>query len=214
MSRITEFLVICSLLVLVNAKPFTWSNCATTPNPAVVIDLIEVTPDPVELPGVLKLSVRGNTTRVINSAKLTISLHRDTFLLSVPIPCLLHLGSCEYTDLCSLLNTMETENWASITTGLATQMKTMLTSAGIRVDPGLCPLQVTSLNLHEYTINLPQIPSVLSWVASGDYSIKVTVDDTTTNENLLCLDLGVTLTKSSECTGWLCGRRKRDTLKN
>ncbi|XP_069108167.1 ganglioside GM2 activator-like [Argopecten irradians] len=206
--------VLCAVLtVSVNAKPFTWSRCGN-PHPAVVVDLIEVTPDPIELPGTLKLSVRGNTTQVLNSAKLSLTLHRDTFLISVPIPCVLHLGTCTYDNLCTLLNTMETENWATITAGLATQIKAMLSSAGINVDPSLCPLQVTSLDIHDYTITLPEVPSVLSWLASGDYSINVMVDDPTTNENLLCLDLKVTLTKSSTCTGWLCGRRKRDVLKN
>ncbi|XP_060063039.1 ganglioside GM2 activator-like [Ylistrum balloti] len=205
-------LVMHGLFVSVQGSGFTWSSCNS--NPVIVMETIVVTPDPVELPGTLKLTLRGNTTRPINSAKLSITLHRDTFLLSVPIPCLLHLGSCEYTDLCTLLDTMISENWATITTDLGTQVKTMLSSAGISFNPGLCPLPVSQLDLNKYPLNLPSVPSVLSWLASGDYTIKVEVVDSTNNENLMCLNLGITLTKASECTGWLCGRRKRDILKN
>ncbi|OWF43881.1 Ganglioside GM2 activator [Mizuhopecten yessoensis] len=160
----------------------------------------------------MKLTVRGNTTHPLDNAKLSITLHRDTFLLSIPIPCLLNLGSCTYDDICTLVDQAISENWGTITAGLATQVKTMLLSAGI--NPSVCPIPSSQLVLTEYAITLPSVPSVLSWLASGDYTVKAELKDKTTNLDLMCLDLKLTLTKASTCTGWLCGRRKRDILKN
>jgi hypothetical protein len=59
---------------------------------------------------------------------------------------------------------MVSEDWAGIMSNIGGQVKTMLTQAGVR--SGVCPLPATTLNIQQYTINLPPVPSILHWFAS------------------------------------------------
>ncbi|XP_048776905.1 ganglioside GM2 activator-like [Ostrea edulis] len=184
------------------------TNCGSSSD--IQIRQVSVTPMPIQVPGDIHLSVDGSLTNSIGSSKMTLSIHRKTFLgLEVPIPCLLHVGSCTYNDLCTMVDQMITENWAGIMGGIGQQVNTMLSSVGVNASQ--CPQTPKELHITDYTITIPTIPSILSWFAAGDYHVNVKVNENSTGRLLLCLDLQLSVTEHKDpgSSGWLLGRRKR-----
>lgn len=69
-----------------------------------------------------------------------------------------------YLDICTLVDQMIKENWMGITTGIATEIKTMLSNSGL--DASQCPQPPQSLTIDHQTIHLPEIPAALSHFAA------------------------------------------------
>lgn len=69
-----------------------------------------------------------------------------------------------YLDICTLVDQMINENWMGVTTGIATEIKTMLSNAGL--DASQCPQPPQSLTIDHQTIHLPEIPAALSHFAA------------------------------------------------
>ncbi|XP_053400321.1 uncharacterized protein LOC123557962 [Mercenaria mercenaria] len=183
-----------------NAK-FTWKNCA--PEDAILhVNNVEVGPDPIVVPGDITLTMDGNSTAPLGSSALHISLKRKTFLGEIPIPCISNIGSCTYKDLCTLVGQMIRENWLGITTGIATQIQTMLANSGI--DASQCPQPAQSLRIDHQSIHLPEVPAALSYFAAGDYHAHIFLTDNTSNKVHLCIDAFFTIAEKEPCTGILC----------
>ncbi|XP_046371008.1 ganglioside GM2 activator-like [Haliotis rufescens] len=183
-----------------------WSDCGS--DSGLTIHKIDISPMPVVVPGDLHLTINASSTRKqLNQMKLSVHVKRDTFLLNIPIPCLFHVGSCTYDDTCTLLATMQKENWAGIMGDIGLQIQQMLASVGITT---YCPAVVQSIDLQDYVLKMPAVPSILSWFAEGNYEATATAVDTATGEQMLCLNVKLTVKEKKEpCTGWLCGRRRR-----
>ncbi|KAK3083445.1 hypothetical protein FSP39_022918, partial [Pinctada imbricata] len=158
---------------------------------------VAVSPNPIELPGDLHLTIDANFTRALSSSKMEISLKRESlFGIEIPIPCILHVGSCTYSDLCTMVNDMITQDWAGVMGGIGKQVKAMLSEQG--VDAAACPQPEKELHIHDYVLHLPQVPSVLSWFAAGDYHANVKVTENLSGVEILCLDLHMSLKQHTE----------------
>jgi hypothetical protein len=59
---------------------------------------------------------------------------------------------------------MINENWLGVTSGIATQLKTILANSGI--DASRCPQPAQMLKIDHQSIHLPEIPSALSHFAA------------------------------------------------
>ncbi|KAK7109445.1 ganglioside GM2 activator-like [Littorina saxatilis] len=183
-----------------------WSDCGS--DPRVSITKIDVSPMPIVLPGPIHLTLQVKADLSISDIQIHMDVKRHTFLLDLPIPCLFHVGSCTYENSCPglpLLDTMVAEDWAGIMAGLGGQIRTMLTTV-----PGLnttaCPVPPATINIQQYTLNLPPVPSILSFFAEGDYKAHVTATDKSTGQQLICLKLALTIKEKEEpCTGIFCG---------
>lgn len=205
---------LCTVLVLMTSVWLTsarftqldWSDCGS--DPSVTIRNIDVTPMPLVVPGPMQLTVDAQFDRTLEDIEINLDVKRSTFLLDLPIPCLFHVGSCTYESSCTgtnLLDTMVTEDWAGIMGDIGGQIKTMINTV-----PGLnstaCPVPATNINIQQYTLNLPEIPSILTFFAEGDYKAHVTASDKSTGQTLLCLSLQLTIEEKQEpCTGFFCG---------
>ncbi|KAK6165397.1 hypothetical protein SNE40_022330 [Patella caerulea] len=185
-----------------------WTDCGTDSN-AIVLNNVAISPMPIEVPGNLSLTIDAVSKMDINRANLKVSVKRHTFIGDVTIPCLFHVGSCEYQDTCTLLDRMEKENWAGIMGGIGTQIKQMLQTVGITSYCGVTP---RSIGIQSYNLKLPPIPAILTFFAEGDYTAHVTVEDDATKQQKICLDLKLSIKKHKDttCTGWLCGRKRRN----
>ncbi|XP_025095143.1 ganglioside GM2 activator-like [Pomacea canaliculata] len=169
------------------ASQLQWTDCGS--DPGLVISSLSITPMPMEIPGSISLSVSARTSVPIPE-DMTISLiiKRHTFLLDVPLPCFLHIGSCTYENTCSkpLVDTLISENWAGITADIGQQIKTMLSTL-----PALnttCPPPVpASIAVNNYSIRLPAIPAILTFIVDGDYSVVATARDKATGHTLMCV---------------------------
>ncbi|XP_061184648.1 ganglioside GM2 activator-like [Saccostrea echinata] len=206
---ISIFCLVAGLsLALAEITQLQMTDCGSSSD--VVIRSVSVTPMPVQVPGDIHLSVDASLTNTIGSSKMSLSVKRKTFLgLEIPIPCLLHVGSCTYNDLCTTVQQMITEDWAGIMGGIGKQIQTMLSSVGVNASQ--CPQPPRDLRINDYTISIPSIPSVLTWFAAGDYHVNVKVNENASGKQLVCLDLQLSVTQHKEpgSSGWLLGRRKR-----
>ncbi|XP_060594957.1 uncharacterized protein LOC132749253 [Ruditapes philippinarum] len=163
---------------------------------------VEIGPDPVVIPGDLVMTMAANSTAPLGSSTLNLSVKRKTFLIDIPIPCISHIGSCSYPDLCTLVDQMINENWLGVTSGIATQLKTILANSGI--DASRCPQPAQMLKIDHQSIHLPEIPSALSHFAAGDYHINIQLIDNVSKKMNLCVDAFLTIEEKEKCTGIFC----------
>lgn len=203
------FFVLASLSVaLAEITQLQMTDCGSSSD--VRISRVAITPMPIQIPGDLHISVDGSLMRAIGSSKMMLSIKRKTFLgLEVPIPCIAHVGSCTYDNLCTTVNQMITENWAGIMAGMGKQINTML--SGVGVNASQCPQPARDLHINDFTLQLPSMPSILSFFAAGDYHINIKVNENSDGRQLVCMDLQLSVTEHKEPSGsgWLFGRRKR-----
>lgn len=99
---------ICSAQSKKRAKlfGFDWKNCGKPDDPAVLKSL-SLSPDPIGIPGDLTASAAGATTVELTSPlAVNVTLEKEVAGFWVKVPCLEDIGSCHYSDVCDLLNTV------------------------------------------------------------------------------------------------------------
>ncbi|XP_067650571.1 ganglioside GM2 activator-like [Haliotis asinina] len=180
-----------------------WRDCGT--DPSISIDNIAVTPMPVTIPGNMSFTLQASSTRShLDRMVLKLSSKRKGWI-DLPVPCLFNVGSCTYNDTCTLLETMQRDNWAGVMRNVGWQIQNMLSSVGIN---DYCPLPIQRLNIENYVLTMPPIPSILAFFAEGDYETRLLALDHATNDVLVCVDLKMTMKQHTErCTDWFCRMR-------
>ncbi|KAH3829786.1 ganglioside GM2 activator-like [Dreissena polymorpha] len=196
MTAVHLFTALFALFVSGEAA-FSWKSCAPAGSP-IHVESIQVGPDPVEVPGDMVLSLSGTSSAPIGSSSLTISAKRKTFLLEIPIPCINHIGSCTYDDICGLPDKMIAEDWLGVAAGLGQQIKAMLNSSGVDA----CPIPAQTLTVSNAHIHIPSLPSALAVFAAGDYHINLNLVDNASHQTTLCIDIMVTI--HEPCSGLSC----------
>ncbi|KAL5005954.1 hypothetical protein ScPMuIL_017112 [Solemya velum] len=186
----------CAQLVLVGGtlRKFKWSTCGSNHNPPIHIHQLDVTPMPMILPGNIYVTVNASLTRPLTNAKLKLSMKRHTFLFDLPLPCMSHLGSCSYNNMCTMMDTMIAENWANSMTEVGRQIRDMLRELGVTATN--CTISPRSLHINRYQLHLPGLSSLLSIVAAGDYKIGMLVTEHSTGEDIFCANLEVSIDKA------------------
>jgi len=81
---------------------FSWSNCGKPTNPFIIKNL-NLTPDPIKIPGTLGVSATINITAAVSQPlKAVMEIHKRLLNEWIKIPCIDNVGSCTYDDLCTL----------------------------------------------------------------------------------------------------------------
>jgi len=134
---------------------FSWSNCGSPGDP-VQLKNLTLSPDPIKLPGDVTASA-GAEVGVDLDAPLAVSLKlkKKIFGVMVEIPCLDNIGSCDYDDICPLLQNIT--------------CPPELKKYGI---PCHCPIRRGSYYLPATAIAVALPPSVPTWLESGDYEVE------------------------------------------
>ncbi|XP_061195122.1 ganglioside GM2 activator-like [Saccostrea echinata] len=193
-------------VALAEITQFQMTECGSSRD--VQFHSVSLTPMPVQIPGDIRLSVDASLTKTIGSSKMSLSIKRKTYFgVEVPMPCLFHIGSCTYDNLCTMVHQMITENWVGIVGGIGTQIQTMLSSVGVNASQ--CPQPPRNIRIVNYPISIPRIPAILTWFAAGDYHVIVKVNENDTGRQLVCLDLQLSVTQQREPSrsGWLFSGR-------
>ncbi|KAK3565088.1 hypothetical protein QTP86_033139 [Hemibagrus guttatus] len=83
---------------------FSWENCGKADDPAVMKSL-DLSPDPINIPGDLTASAAGTTSvPLVSPLSLNVTLEKEVAGFWVKVPCVDELGSCHYQDICEILN--------------------------------------------------------------------------------------------------------------
>jgi ganglioside GM2 activator len=150
---------------------FIYNNCGSTSDP-LIIESISFKPDPIVINKNLTISARVSTNLEIKNGKVVLDIEKKVLGYWTPIPCVDNVGSCTYDNICEIMD----------------QVSNTTCNNPIFRDNNLpckCPIKADKYYLPP-TSFLVQIPDNLSWMADGDFYIKVQM--TTNNKRLFCYE--------------------------
>ncbi|XP_026199931.1 ganglioside GM2 activator [Anabas testudineus] len=157
---------------------FDWKNCGQTQDPAVLKSL-EVSPDPINIPGELKASASGSTSVELSSPlAVNVTLEKEVVGVWVKVPCVENLGSCHYKDLCDILNQL-------IPPGQ--DCPEPLHTYGL---PCHCPFKAGSYSLPQSDFYLPYV-DLPYWLTNGNYRVQGVLGSQ--GKELACLKLSLSI---------------------
>ncbi|AWP11625.1 putative ganglioside GM2 activator [Scophthalmus maximus] len=138
---------------------FDWKNCGQPDAPA-VLKTLNVSPDPVTIPGELTASASGSTSvELATPLSLNVTLEKQVAGLWVRVPCVEELGSCHYRDACDILSQL-------IPPGQ--DCPEPLHSYGL---PCRCPFKAGSYSLPQSDFFLPVL-DLPDWLTNGNYRVQ------------------------------------------
>merc|ERR1719427_314470 len=102
---------------------------------------------------------------------------------------------------------MNMDNWgAGIGPIISKQLGAMLNASGTQ---NVCPHKPQRIEIKGYRLQVPELPPVINWFATGDYDIKVKVTNPADGSEMACIDFTISADKyRPPCTGFLCNKRK------
>ncbi|NXT20963.1 SAP3 protein, partial [Syrrhaptes paradoxus] len=157
---------------------FAWENCGDGKDPA-VLENLTVQPDPIVIPGSVRVSAAGRTSKTLASPlKVLLVVEKALGDLWIQLPCVDQLGSCTYNDVCTILDNL-------IPPG--TPCPEPLLTYGI---PCHCPFKAGSYSLPASDFVLPEM-ELPAWMTNGNYRVRVTLSSS--EEQLACIKLTFTL---------------------
>ncbi|ESO89286.1 hypothetical protein LOTGIDRAFT_154383 [Lottia gigantea] len=176
------------------------NSCVTArrENASVVFSDFKVTPDPVEIPG--NLTVSGAVVfkeAISGNVSLELAINRSMGFFDLTLPCINHLGSCKYDDVCTILD----QGNASL--GCAPQLK----ENGF---PCQCPFLNGTYDINHTIFVLPEVKGIWKQFAKGDYAISLKLVDEDAGEILGCQELTFSLDEphpegvTPKPCDWLC----------
>ncbi|NXI72697.1 SAP3 protein, partial [Anseranas semipalmata] len=157
---------------------FFWENCSDGKDP-IVLQSLSVAPDPISIPGNLRISAAVNGRKGMASpVKVVLLVEKALGDLWIQLPCINQLGSCTYDDICTILDNL-------IPPG--TPCPEPLLTYGI---PCHCPFKAGSSSLPASDIPLPDV-ELPPWMTNGNYRIMAVVSRN--GEELACIKLAFSL---------------------
>ncbi|NXO19344.1 SAP3 protein, partial [Oriolus oriolus] len=157
---------------------FAWENCGDKRDP-VVLQSLSVAPDPISIPGSLRVSAAVKSGKTMGSPlKAALLVEKALGDLWIQLPCIDQLGSCTYDDVCSILDEL-------IPPG--TPCPEPLLTYGI---PCHCPFKAGSYSLPASDFDVPDV-ELPSWMTNGNYRVRVVVSNG--GEELSCVKLAFSL---------------------
>ncbi|NXL83163.1 SAP3 protein, partial [Alectura lathami] len=157
---------------------FSWEDCGDGKDP-IVLQSLSVTPDPIRIPGTLRVSAAVTSSNALTSPlKAVVVVEKALGDLWVQLPCIDQLGSCTYDDICSNLDNI-------IPPG--TPCPEPLLTYNI---PCHCPFKAGSYSLPASDFDLPDI-ELPSFMTNGNYRVRVAVSSK--EQELACVKLAFSL---------------------
>ncbi|NWX20270.1 SAP3 protein, partial [Aegotheles bennettii] len=157
---------------------FAWENCGDGRDPA-VLQSLSVAPDPISIPGSLRVSVAASSSKTLASPLKTVLLVEKALgELWIQLPCIDGLGSCTYDDMCIMLDNL-------IPPG--TTCPEPLLTYGI---PCHCPFKAGSYSLPDCDFDLPDV-ELPAWMTNGNYRVRAVLSSG--GQQLACVKLAFSL---------------------
>ncbi|OPL21199.1 hypothetical protein AM593_10784, partial [Mytilus galloprovincialis] len=186
---------VCCLLLLaitgcLSAINLKYTDCNS--NQALLhVDSVSLNPYPPQIPGDLRASGHLVLGRNISGhIELQVSIHKHA-IFWIPVPCVSGFGSCTY-DFCSMLNTAFNVNGQiSCPPQMAKQNL-----------PCTCPIQAGTYTLNPDVWVIPTLPSLLSWLSSGDYKVDAKLVNKDSGEIIACYNTQIAF--AHKCSGFGC----------
>ncbi|KAK2175585.1 hypothetical protein NP493_724g01007 [Ridgeia piscesae] len=149
-------------------EAFSWKMCGSKTD-AIQIKTLSVAPDPIKLPGNITLAFSGSINSpdpITSPIEMELTIKKKLFVW-ITIPCIDHVGSCTYPDICSQSN--------------ASSCPPAFKKYGI---PCSCPIKPGNYNLPPTVMALPK-ENMPGWLSEGDYKVEVRLRHQ--SKEILCL---------------------------
>jgi len=135
---------------------FSWDDCSGK-DPAVEIKTLDLGPNPLRIPGNITLAAAGDVNIDI-TAPIELDLEvKKKMLFWIKIPCIDNIGSCNYDDICPLLE-------KAFPTCPPEFLKNNI--------PCHCPVKKGSYSLPSSSIFVNPKESIPSWLEKGQYQAE------------------------------------------
>ncbi|XP_046345808.2 ganglioside GM2 activator-like [Haliotis rufescens] len=131
---------------------FSYKNCGDPSTETARLLELQLSPDPIQLPGVIQVAFKVvNLQRAVSPIQTEVTLWKKVIGMWIRVPCWHNVGSCSYGDFCGFLD--------------QTPCPKAFHDNNI---PCKCPFPMGNYTLPttEFDVNIPNVPS-------GDFCIKV-----------------------------------------
>ncbi|XP_071114306.1 ganglioside GM2 activator-like [Haliotis cracherodii] len=152
-----------------------WRDCGVGDS-WVSIHQLNASPSPIKLPGDFMVSLDGTITHNL-ADELTLDVLLEKAMLGryTKWPCVHDVGTCHYTDPCHFLNRYLNRAYCP----------PQLTANGI---PCTCPFNPDRLHMPPTRFTASSISDNWKFMASGDYHVKITLNDKHTKQLRGCVE--------------------------
>ncbi|KFV55178.1 Ganglioside GM2 activator, partial [Tyto alba] len=166
---------------------FAWENCGDKRNP-VVLKSLSVAPDPISIPGSLRISAAVSSSKTMASPlKAVLVVEKELGDLWIQLPCIDQLGSCTYNDVCTILDNLIPPGTTCPEPLLTYGIPCHCPFKAVRLKPpaGVMP---TALLASDFILPDVELPS---WMTNGNYRVRAAVSNG--GEELACIKLAFSL---------------------
>lgn len=133
---------------------FSWNNCGQPSDP-VEVNTLEVSPDPITIPGTETVTLDAVIKTTVETAtSLALTIKKKIFGVYIEVPCVDNVGSCTYENPCDMLKNITCPP-EFIKLGFTCQ----------------CPFAAKDYKLDNVDVKIPAI-KLPSFVENGDYEIS------------------------------------------
>ncbi|XP_051716078.1 ganglioside GM2 activator [Ctenopharyngodon idella] len=160
---------------------FSWQDC-DKPNDPARLKTLNISPDPIPIPGQLTAYASGTTSvELASPLSVNVTLEKEVAGIWVKIPCLEEIGSCHYPNVCDLLDQL-------IPPGQ--DCPEPLHTYGL---PCHCPFKAGDYSLPTSDIYIPEV-ELPGWLTNGNYKVQGVLGSS--EKELGCLKIAFSLHSS------------------
>ncbi|BFZ09166.1 hypothetical protein BsWGS_12205 [Bradybaena similaris] len=171
------------VVVLTGCRAVTVNSCTKNPTDDINIKSFNIDPSPIQVPGSLSLALAVDVRKSIEgNLRADVIIRRKLGPVWIPVPCFNNVGSCTYTDVCSLLRNLATNGCPAVLTAIN------LTCS--------CPVAAGTYTLPHQTFHIDtNTVGISTSILAGQYQANVRLTDANTHTEIACFDVAATLTQ-------------------
>ncbi|XP_067675205.1 ganglioside GM2 activator-like [Haliotis asinina] len=180
-------LVVALIVPALGARPgfhstgtLEWRDCGVGDS-WISVKQFNINPSPIVVPGDMTVSLEGAITHKLeDQVSLDVVFEKSLLGRFTRVPCKNDVGTCHYTDPCKFLKVFEDKGTCP----------PQLTANGL---PCTCPFSPDKLHMPPSKFTVTSISDAWKFLASGEYHVKITMNDKHTKQIRGCMETYLTI---------------------
>ncbi|KAK6169675.1 hypothetical protein SNE40_020675 [Patella caerulea] len=161
-----------------------WRDCANSADSWISINKFDISPKPIPLPGDMVVELNSDLSHLLKDAvAMDVIIEKELLGQFTKVVCVKSVGTCHYDDPCHFLNTFKGTAGGS---GCPKQ----LSDNGL---PCTCPFNPTQIRLPPTKFTVASVSGAWSFLATGNYHIKISMTDKASSKIRGCLETYVNI---------------------
>ncbi|ELT90215.1 hypothetical protein CAPTEDRAFT_219327 [Capitella teleta] len=172
---ITCFVIMLAHAADHNKTLLDYSDCGSDPDRPIRILNVTASPLPVRAPGKFRIAASANVSEELPPKMgVDVIVSKSLFGFNFKIPCVNNIGTCHYSDVCSLLDAYF---------GHRRRCPRWLRRHQL---PCRCPIQPDVYSLKRFSVQIPKLSGMMEVLARGEYQIIIRVVNEDNKNELAC----------------------------